>query len=191
MKKISVKIVGLSYSQSQIGSYVAVLSEIKGSRKIPVIVKPSDAQYIAVKMESISHSLPMIHDLFRKVIETLSARILHVIIYELIEGVFYCKIILQNEAFVNFELECGVGDAIALSLTFNCKLYVSDKVMKMAGISMSDEPETQDTDDSSSAEDDVISVDSLEKMLADALENEEYEIASQLRDKINEMKEKK
>ena len=37
-----VKVLGLSYSQSQVGSYVVVLSERKGKRKLPIVIKASD-----------------------------------------------------------------------------------------------------------------------------------------------------
>ena len=51
MKRKELKILGLSYSQTQIGSYVCVLSEKKGVRKIPLIIKSNDAQRIALELE--------------------------------------------------------------------------------------------------------------------------------------------
>ena len=64
MKKKRLKVLGLSYSQTQTGSYIVVLAEYKGTRKIPVIIKSSDAQQIALKLEKIKSPRPLTHDLF-------------------------------------------------------------------------------------------------------------------------------
>ena len=182
---------GLSYSQRQIGSYVVVLSEVKGQKKIPIIIKPSDAQYIAMKIESIKSSLPMIHDLMKGMVDTLSATVREIVIDNFIEGVFYCKIVLKDINGEKHILHCGAGDAIALSLSFDCQLYVTKNILDEAGVIISDDGTVLDDENEITIDeekDEKISLESLQKMLEDALENEEYEIASQLRDKIKDMK---
>ena len=190
MKKIKVKILGLSYSQSQIGSYVLVLSEIKGDRKLPIIIKPLSAQYIALKMESIETNTPMTQDLFKNFTDALSAEVSEVHIYGLTEGMFYCKAILTN-AMDSYEIPCSVGDAISIAMLYKCSIYVSSSVMDSVGIYMSDEGEiTEEQQDKNHnrVEKESASIESLENMLQKAVENEEYEIATQLRDRINQLK---
>jgi len=191
MKKIKVKILGLSYSQSQIGSYVLILSEIKGEkRKLPMIIKSSDAQYIALKMEGVETPRPLTQDLFKSFTDVLGAEINEVYIHDIVEGVFYSKVILTN-AIDSYEISCGVGDAISFSLIYKCPILVSSSVMSAAGIYMSDEGEiTKDQQEKNHSDREIIpvTIESLEKMLKKAVDNEEYEIATQLRDRINQLK---
>ena len=93
MKRKQLKVMGLSYSQTQAGSYIVVLSEIKGSRKIPVVVKASDAQEIALKIEKIKSPRPLTHDLFKSLTDSFGIDVQEVFIHSLVEGIFYCKMI--------------------------------------------------------------------------------------------------
>ncbi len=190
MKRIKVKILGLSYSQSQIGSYVLVLSETKGDRKIPIIIKPESAQYIALKMEGIETPRPMTHDLFKSFTDVLNSEISEIYIHNVIEGIFYSNVILTSPI-DSYEIPCAVGDAISLAMLYKCPIYVSSAVMSVAGIHMTDEgvvTEEQSEKNHNREEKESISIESLEMMLQRAVENEEYEIATQLRDRINQLK---
>lgn len=194
MKKIGLKVVGLSYSQSQPGSYVVVLGQKKGNKKIPVIVKPNDAQYIAIKLESMKTSAPMIHDLVNDITDILGATIREVVIHDLVEGQFYCQLSVENNIGEINMVSCGVGDAISLSLSYKCPLWVSKDVLDSAGFVMTEDGRIIDEDNETTEEttdEKVISVESLEMMLQDAIESENYEVASQLRDKINDLKSQK
>lgn len=195
MKKIRIKVLGLSYSQNQIGSYVLVLSELKGDkRKLPIIIKPNDAQYIALKMEDIKTPRPMTHDLFKSLTDSVSAEVNEVFIHDMVEGVFYAKLIVSN-LIGTYEIDCGIGDAISLSMLYKCPIYVSSLILDSAGVYMTDEGEVTDEHEEKIKEKEerkhILSVEDLEKMLNKAVENEEFEIASQLRDRINQLKEVK
>lgn len=189
MKKTEVRVLGLSYSPGQSGSYILVLSELESSMKLPVIIKQNEAQYIALKMEGIKPTKPMSFDLIKSITENLGADVQELLIHTLTEGVFYCKLILTN-SIDEFEIDCSVGDGAAISLAFGCPVMVSEQVMQAAGIQMDDDgvvTEEQHVENHKERKS-TISVDNLEKMLEKAIENEEYEIASQLRDRINEIK---
>ena len=196
MKKIRVKVQALSYSQSQVGSYVAVLSETKGKKKIPVIVKPHDAQYIAIKLESFESSTPSIHDVVMSLTEMFSATVEEIIIDNFLEGLFYSRVCLVDIMGESHSIKCNVGDAITLSLAYGCPLFVMKNVMDIVGIELSDDGTVVNSEDSPDDEAEVehvskyekISIPSLENMLKNALDTEDYELASQLRDKINSLK---
>lgn len=197
MKKKRLKVLGLSYSQTQTGSYIVVLAEYKGTRKIPVIIKSSDAQQIALKLEKIKSPRPLTHDLFKSLASNYSIEAKEIFIYSVVEGVFYCKIILDNDG-NQTEIDCGIGDGITLSLIFGCPIMVALDVLDSTGITVKDD-ETELVEDSQKDEDDEIeiekpkkrsvSIEDLEVMMNKALENEEYEIAAEIRDKILELKE--
>ena len=73
MKKVELRIIGLSYSQTQVGSYVLVLGKKKGNTRLPIIIKPLDAQYISMKIEDIKTSRPLTQDLIRSITDSLGA----------------------------------------------------------------------------------------------------------------------
>jgi len=194
MKKKQVKVIGVSYRQSQMGSYIVVLSEMKGKRKLPLIVKPVDAQQIALKIEGIKSPRPLTHDLFKSLTDSFEIDIQEVYIYSVLEGIFYAKIIATN-GLDEVEIECAVGDGISLSLVYDCPIYVSKSVLDSAGISINDDGTSMEEDDSELEEDGEkevkhVSVDDLEKLMQGALENEEYEIAAEIRDRIQSLKSK-
>jgi bifunctional DNase/RNase len=197
MKK-EVKVLGLSYSQSQSGSYVVVLSERKGKRKLPIVIKPSDAQQIALKIEGVKSPRPLTHDLFKSVNDAYGIDIQEVYIYAILEGIFYTKLITSN-GLEEAEIECTAGDGIALSIVYGCPLYASKEVLDLSGVYINDDGTSMmaasESDEDEDYEDEieeapkrVVSIEDLEHMIEDAIKNEEYEIAAEIRDRIEKLK---
>lgn len=201
MKRKELKILGLSYSQSQIGSYVLVLSEKKGKRKLPLIIKQNDAQRIALEIEGIKPTKPQTHDLIKTIGDVMSFDIQEIYIHTIAEGIFYTKFTLHN-GIEEFHVECSVGDGVALGVLYKCPIYASENVLRSAGIYINDDgsqipdedldDESDDSNlDSSGSDSDferVVSVDDLERMMQQAIENEEYEVAAELRDRITQLR---
>jgi bifunctional DNase/RNase len=197
MKKKELKILGLSYSQSQIGSYVIVLSEKKGNRKIPLIIKQNEAQRIAVEIEGMKMPRPSSHDLIKSLIDSFEIDIQEVFIHSLLEGIFYTKIITSN-GLEEIDIECSAGDALTIAAIHKCPIYTTVDILNSSGIVIDDDgsnPEELEDDFVSDEEADelfeknrVISIDDLEHMMNEALKNEEYEIAAELRDKIKSLR---
>jgi bifunctional DNase/RNase len=193
MKKRKVKILGLSYSQSQIGSYILVLSELKGKVKLPIIIKPQDAQRISLDLEGIKSTKPLTHDLFLSMTDAFGIDIREVFIYSLAEGIFYTKIICTN-GLEDMEIESSIGDAVILANIYDCPIFVSSDVMNSAGVLINDDGSklsndmTDDEDEFETEPERVTTIENLEKMLEHAVANEEFEIACKVRDRIEEMK---
>lgn len=195
MKRKEVKILGLSYSQSQIGSYVVVLSEIKGNKKVPIIVKPNEAQIIALKIEGIDSPRPLTHQLFKTMTDAFNIDVQEIYIHSILEGIFYTKIVASN-LIDTIEIECSAGDGISLALIYDCPIYVSKEVIDVVGILINDDgtiPKDEDINEDieyNNSERRTVSLEDLEKMMEDAIANEEYEIAAEIRDRIQKIKEK-
>ena len=202
MKRKELKILGLSCSQNQIGSYVCVLSEKRGLKKIPIIIKNTEAQRIALEIEGIKSHKVLTHDIFKGICDSFQLDVQEVYIYALLEGIFYTKIILSNGLY-EMEVETPTGDGIAISTIFKCPIYTTIDILNQVGIQLNDDgsaPETDgiddDDDDFDSFIDDdrterverVVSTEDLEKLMQSAIENEEYEIAAELRDRIQILK---
>jgi hypothetical protein len=190
MKRKLVKVLGLSYSQSQTGSYVLILAENKGKGKLPVIIKPNEAQRIALEAEGIKSPRPLTHDLLKSMSDSYGVNVKEVFIYSLAEGIFYAKMITEDRN-QEIEIECSVGDAVILSYVYQCPIYVAMSVMNSAGVYMNDdgsafEEEIEEYIDEPKS---VVSIDNLERALEDAIRNEEYELCVTIRDRIEEIKE--
>lgn len=196
MKKVRLEIVGLSYSQTQSGAYALVLGESAGSRRLPIIIGGFEAQAIAIELEKMTPTRPLTHDLFKSFAETFSIDITEILIYNLVEGIFYAKLICTDGT-KDVEIDARTSDAIALAVRFNCPIFTYEFILKSAGIVLDDEslptleqiaaPMEEITN--SENEYQSKSTEELKNSLQSALDNEQYELASKIRDEINTRKE--
>jgi bifunctional DNase/RNase len=180
--KREVKVIAISYSQSQIGSYVVVLSEVNGFRKLPIVVKTHDAQVIALKIENVDPPRPTPHDMVYQLSQTFHLDCQEVYIHKVFEGIFYSKASFTN-GIDDVDVEISSGDAIITSLGFNCPLYISEEVLASCGIMSNDEGELTPTPPTEPK----VSIEDLNQMMMDAIDNEDYETAAKLRDRIKEL----
>lgn len=186
MKK-ELKILGLSYSPSSVGSYIAVLSEVKGRRKLPIVIKPSDAQQIALKIEDVKSPRPLTHDLFKSITDAYSLFLKEVFIYSVSEGIFYTKMIITNGD-IETEVECTAGDGIALSIVYGSPIYTTNSILELAGVYIDDDGTIENPPEEDIKDIQVVSIEDLEHMMQDAIKNEEYELAAEIRDRIEFLK---
>lgn len=190
MEKLKLDIVGLSYSQTQSGAYALVLGEATGKRRLPIIIGGFEAQAIAIELEKMTPSRPLTHDLFKNFAEEFHINISEVIIYNLVEGIFFSKLICEKDG-EEIEIDSRTSDAIALAVRFNCPIYTYEFVLGSAGILLEDDfdkDEDETLQESAAPEASgpkSLSLDELNQQLSAALENEDYESASKIRDEIN------
>lgn len=197
MKKIKLEIVGLSYSQTQSGAYALVLGEAKGKRRLPIIIGGPEAQAIAIELEKMTPSRPLTHDLFKNFCESFDITINEVIIYNLVEGIFFAKLVC-NDGTKEAEIDARTSDAIALAVRFGCPVYTYEFILSSAGIILDedaaaaakaeDQDESADILSGSETEYSRMSLDELRELLKTAISEEAYEKASKIRDEINNRK---
>src|SRR5476651_2565019 len=133
MKKIKLDIVGLSYSQTQSGAYALVLGEVNGRRRLPIIIGSFEAQAIAIEIEKMTPSRPLTHDLFKSFAQAYHINIQEIIIYNLVDGIFYAKLICSDGKKV-IEIDDRTSDAIAMAVRFECPIYTYEFILSSAGI---------------------------------------------------------
>ena len=192
MEKVKLEIVGLSYSQTQSGAYALDLAEAGGKRRLPIIIGGFEAQAIAIELEKMTPTRPLTHDLFKSFADSFDIEVKEIIIYNLVEGIFYSKLICERDGQIT-EIDARTSDAIAIGVRFDCPVYTFESILSTAGIILEDgdtdgnmnllddensEEETEETPEN-------LTVQELEFQLNEALENEDYELASRIRDLIN------
>ena len=195
MKKVKLEVFQIQYSQSQSGAYALVLEDPKGKRRIPIIIGGLEAQAIAVEIEKIKPSRPLTHDLFKPLADEFGIQIREVVIYNLVEGIFFAKIVFAGSD-REIEIDSRTSDAIALALRFDAPIYTFDFILSSAGIALEDDDDTAQSEDQDSDDTDETggltsvnefsryTVVQLQEMLEQALEEEDYEKASRLRDEL-------
>ena len=181
---------GISYSQTQSGAYALVLGEENGNRRIPIIIGGFEAQAIAIQLEGLKPPRPLTHDLFHSFAMEYGIYVDSVYIFRLEEGVFYSKLICSNGGKC-VELDVRASDAIALALRFQCPIYTTSEILERAGIVFTNEPQSQGGQPSpvrgtAGKKTDLqhVAIAELENLLNEAIMNENYERASEIRDEI-------
>ena len=208
MKKLQLDIIGLSYSQTQSGAYALVLGEVGGSRRLPIIIGGFEAQAIAVEIEKMKPSRPLTHDLFKSVADNFNITLQEVLIYNLVDGIFFARLICKSQDKV-IEIDARTSDAVALATRFECPIYVYDFIMAAAGIviesndlafleniSNTSHHSTNSTtvkEEKAPTQKEVspyasLTIEQLENTLERAIVNEQYEAAPKIRDEIEKRK---
>jgi hypothetical protein len=196
MKKLKLDIVGLSYSQTQSGAYALVLGEINGRRRLPIIIGAFEAQAIAIEIEKMTPSRPLTHDLFKSLASSYSINIQEVIIYNLIDGIFFAKLICSDGK-KSSEIDARTSDAIALAVRFDCPIYTYEFILATAGIVIEGnefvfleniEAPSEEKAVTTSINFSSLTEDELKTKLKNALADEAYEKAAKIRDELSRRK---
>lgn len=194
MDKIKLEIIGMSYSQSQSGAYALILGETEGKRRLPIIIGGFEAQAIAIELEKMKPSRPLTHDLFKRFADTFHITLQEVIINKFIEGVFHAELVcLDGDS--EYRIDARTSDAVALALRFQCPIYTNEKIMSAAGIIVDEKEEPRPVEEEKPVQEQSSTLEhyssaELKEMLQKAVENEEYEEASRIRDEMNRRKKK-
>lgn len=180
----------ISYSQSQNEAFVLILHELESDLKLPIVIGAFEAQAIALELErNLIPPRPLTHDLFKNFAKTFNIDVTKVIIHKLSEGVFHSNLICLHEG-REYAIDARTSDAIAIALRFNAPIYTYKHILLKVGLYIPNLNESQQSDlmdDDSPIEKSKFerhSLSELRKMLDDCIENEDYEMAAQIRDEI-------
>jgi uncharacterized protein len=194
MKKIELEIIALSHSITQTHSYAVVLGEVNGLRRLPIVIGGFEAQAIAVALERMQPSRPLTHDLMKNFMLAFNVELHEIVINDLQEGIFYSKLLCSTDN-DTVEIDSRTSDALALAVRFGCPIYTYEHILESAGIMMEDEDEKKKKEEVtvSSGGDDKsdlksMSIEELQSLLNEVLEQEDYLRAIAIRDEISQRK---
>ncbi len=189
--KIELQIADIAPSGSTSGAYAMVLAEVEGSRRLPIVIGGAEAQAIAIELEKMTPSRPLTHDLFRSLAHSFAIDIEEVLIYNLVEGIFFAKLV-ANLGGRTAEIDARTSDAVAIAVRFNCPIYCYEFILEAAGVSSEeaseelslDEPDIDMEELTTVSDASSMSIEELQRQLENAINQEDYEKASQIRDEI-------
>jgi len=196
MKRVKLKVMGISYSQTQSGAYALLLIEENGERRIPIIIGGFEAQAIVIKLENLEPPRPLTHDLFKRFADQFNIAVIEVMIYKLEDGVFFSKLVCNNGD-KEYSIDSRTSDAVAIALRFGCPIYISEDILEKAQLSNSpsdadlaspDEPQSKKKEKSKYGS---FTDEELYKMIDEAVKKEDYEKAAAIRDEIDRRKRRK
>lgn len=207
--KIQVEVLGLSQSPTSNGSYALILKEVDGDRRLPIVIGAPEAGAIAYEMEGVHTSRPMTHDLIKSIIETFDTKVTEIFIHEMKDSTFYASLHFYG---IESVVDARPSDAIAVALRFEAPMYIASSLLDLAGFSLeeyegkddedddSDEPDIEDTEEEEidfflkdgaqkkRPSTSLSKKERLEAELEQAIKDEDYEKAAQLRDEIEGIK---
>ncbi len=202
MDFVQLDIAAIKQSDSQNNAYVLLLNEKVGKRQLPIVIGWCEARSIAIALDGREEpDRPLTHDLFKTMGDKFNIVVQKIVIHKLIEGIFhssfYCK---HKETEEEIAIDARTSDAIAIAIRYGCPIFTYEDILSKAGIIIADSKESNEKDLkhlNREKEDDKIaqskglntlSLIKLKKLLSKAIEDEEYEKASEIRDEINKRK---
>lgn len=211
--RIRLKVLGISYSQIQSGAYALILAQAGGPYRIPVVIGASEAQSIALKLESITPPRPMTHDLFVSFAHAFGVKLKEVFIYRFVDGIFSSELTF-SDGDRTVVLDSRTSDAIAIAMRTGAPIFTTREILEETGFLLEQQPDADDIDEAAAAnaptfeegdddDDDLgfdpdgisnqeprienYSIEELERTLARLIEAENYEEAA----RVNEILKRK
>jgi bifunctional DNase/RNase len=123
---------------------VVILKATKQERYLFIWIAPSEAYAIAFELQGTTTLRPLTHDLLKNVITDLGAKIVSIVISDLIDDVYYARIVL-DVAGKQIEIDSRPSDAIALAVRAKTPIYVDDAILELAGVVPEQDDEAQKT----------------------------------------------
>ena len=204
MDFVQLDIAAIKQSESQNNAYVLLLNETVGKRQLPIVIGWCEARSIAIALDGTEEpDRPLTHDLFKAMSNKFNIEVQKIVIHTLIEGIFHssfhCK---HKDTKEEVAIDARTSDAIAIAIRYGCPIFTYEDILSRAGIILNNAREEEGKEaenlDLQEEEDKMaepqgistFSIAKLKKILANAIEEEDYEKASEIRDELNRRKEK-
>jgi hypothetical protein len=120
---------------------VVVLREKGSDRYLPIWIGPAEADAIAVRLQDVSVSRPLTHDLLKNLIEQVGGRVAYIVVSDLANDTFFARIVMELGG-DNVEIDSRPSDALALAVRAEVPIYVEDAVLDTAGVTLDEEFES-------------------------------------------------
>ncbi len=111
---------------------IIYLREVDGERTFPIVIGYFEATSIDRRIRGQSTPRPLTHDLLANMIELLGGELQDIYISELREHTYFAKLRVKHEGEI-VEIDSRPSDAIAVAVTVDVPIYVSEEVLDEVG----------------------------------------------------------
>ena len=177
---ITVKFLKISYHPST-RNYFVLLQDVDGDDCIALTVGSTEAQSIALALEPVDKNRPNTHDFICHLISKIGFSLKRIRITDLKDGVFYSVIDLESKKFGNYNINAKPSDAIAISLRENAPILIADNLIKNSSLQRNLFSKSKNNISN------INLLNNLKVRLENAVKNEKYEVAAEIRDKIKKI----
>lgn len=192
-KKVELKVISVTTSQAQIGAFALLLGEVDGERQLPLIIGPAEAQATLLFIQGIKTPRPLTHDLFVTTLTIMGASVIRVLIYKAKDGIFYSYIYIKKDSEIT-RIDARTSDAIAVSLRVGCPILILESILERECLRLSEDGTVRKKSSELDMEKVSLEYDpieatitiTLEEELEEAIREENYELAAQIRDQIKQ-----
>ena len=156
---------------------VTLLREKGGTRCLPVLVGPLEAQAIVVSLYRHRLPRPGIFDLYINTLKSFDGFLREVEIYKIRAGIFYSHLYIERDGNMSY-IDCRTSDALALAVRSNVPIYIGEELLERNCVRL-------ESNGAYSLPIATASTKVLKEAMAQAVATENYEFAARLRDEIN------
>lgn len=192
-KKVELKVISVTTSQAQIGAFALLLGEVDGERQLPLIIGPAEAQATLLFVQGIKTPRPLTHDLFITTLTIMGASVIRVLIYKAKKGIFYSYIYIKKDNEI-IRIDARTSDAVAVSLRVGCPIFILESILEQERLRLSEDGTVrkksldidEDREEMEYDPQEITITITLEEELEEAIREENYELAAQIRDQIKQ-----
>jgi uncharacterized protein len=127
---VEMKVKFLTFDSTSNG-FVVLLMDLTNKTGLPIWIGPFEANAIAMKLKKIGAHRPMTHDLIHRILKTLDSRVVKIVVSDLRENTYYGLIYLNRNG-EEIVIDSRPSDAIAIALSSDAPIFVSDQVIEKA-----------------------------------------------------------
>jgi len=111
---------------------IIFLREVDGERTFPIVIGLFEASSIERRVKQQPAPRPLTHDLLASAIELLGGDLQDIYINELRDHTYYAKLRIRHDGEI-VEVDSRPSDAIAVAVTVDVPIYVSEEVLDEVG----------------------------------------------------------
>lgn len=144
---IEMKVMGIALD-TRTGSPIVVLHDKENRRALPIWIGSAEASSIIRKIENLSVTRPMTHDLIISIIEKVGYKISKVEINDVEKETYFATIFLENEDDGKIiEIDSRPSDAIAIAIRIDAPIYVTANVLSNGSVSTDSTKDAQEAEE--------------------------------------------
>lgn len=143
---IEMKVMGIALD-TRTGSPIVVLHDKENRRALPIWIGSAEASSIIRKIENLSVSRPMTHDLIISMVEKTGYEISKVEINDVEKETYFATIFLKNDKDELLEIDSRPSDAIAIAIRVDAPIFVNAKVLSTGSVSTDSAKDAQEAEE--------------------------------------------